>query len=65
MTTDGALVYYGAIVKKDLDKEIGENVKVVNKNVEHIMQKNGKIYIKVTYECIQNIAKTVKIESGG
>ena len=65
LTTDGALVYYGDIVKKDLDKEIGENVKVVNKNVEHIMQKNGKIYIKVTYECIQDIGKKVKIENGG
>lgn len=65
LTTEGALVYYGDILKKDLDEKTGGNIKVVNKNVEHIMQKNGKIYIKVTYECIQDITKSVKIENGG
>lgn len=65
LTTEGALVYYGDILKKELDKETGGDIKVVNANTEHMMQKNGKIYIKVTYECIQNIGENVKIENGG
>ena len=58
-------MYYGGIIKKELDKEIGKDVKVVNASTDHMMQKNGKIYIKVTYECIQSIGENVKIENGG
>lgn len=65
LTTEGALVYYGDIIKKELDKEIGKDIKVVNASTDHMMQKNGKIYIKVTYECIQSIGENVKIENGG
>ncbi len=64
LTQGDALVYYGDILKKELDKSLDKNIKVVNKNVEHKIN-NNKIYIKVTYECIEEIAKTVKIENGG
>ncbi|MBE7038903.1 MAG: sporulation protein YqfD [Ruminococcaceae bacterium] len=65
LTEDGCLVYYGDVLKKRLEKSLDKDVKIVNKNIEHKMKENGKIFIKVVYECIEDISKTVKIENGG
>ena len=60
-----ALVYYGDRLKKELENTLDKNIEIINKSVEHKMLENGKIYVKVVYECIEDIAKTVIIENGG
>lgn len=65
LTEDVALVYYGDRLKKELENTLDKNIEIINKSVEHKMLENGKIYVKVVYECIEDIAKTVIIENGG
>lgn len=52
-----------AALKKQLDSEIGNDVSIVKKDAEYKKCENGNVYVKVTYECIEDIAENTVINT--
>lgn len=50
--------------KKDVEKKIGDEGKVINENVLHQTTENGKVKLIILYQVIENIVKTTPIVQG-
>lgn len=53
----------GDNLKKELEKTLGEDVKIIKKDVVSSEGENGIIKVKVIYECNENIAKSIAINT--
>lgn len=65
ISLEDAVKAEGDSLKKELDKTIGEEVSIVKKDVEFNEGENGTINVKVIYECIEDIAENVPIDTQG
>ena len=51
----------GEVLKKELEKTLDDNVKIIKKDVTYTEEKNGIINVKVIYECTEDIAQKIYI----